>query len=157
MKKILFPILATILSLTSLATVDRVTAQPIRDSSDRDNLKRSLLLQSNANVLTEQKWQTLAKRYYQSRYRVRFEPNNHFLSLKEVNNLLGLTGTRIKISKKTDNNNSHQYWHWRDPQDPRKKIQAVFVYHQLIGLRSRGFDRENIARLKQEIIDRSSR
>ncbi len=136
MKKILLSILATILSLASGAP-------------------SAIAINNKPDTITEQKWQTLAKRYYQSRYRIRFESDNHLLSLREVNNILGLTGRRTKISKKTNTNNSHQYWYWQDPQAPHKKIQAVFVYHQLVSLRSKGFDRQKIEQLKQRIIDRS--
>ena len=84
------------------------------------------------------------KKYYRTRYRNKFQEDNSFLSLKEVNRLLGFSGNRNKIKK----GGSHQYLSWQDKEDPNKKIEAVFVYYHLVGLRSKGFDRSELHKLK---------
>ena len=145
MKTILLPILPTILGLTTLLSVQTVLASPtctLPQSHDRSS--ESNTCQQNSHSLTSQKWRKLLKRYYRTRYRTQFKTNNSFLSLKEVNNLLGFLGTRKKVTKE----NSHQYIFWEDPEDSSKKIEAVFIYNRLVGLRSIGFDRSYAQQLK---------
>ena len=139
MRKILLPILSTIFSLTTLLTPEIVLAQSKMNNcqSSNDRSTEIGICQVNTNILTPQKWRRLVKKYYRTRYRTKFKENNDFLSVGEVNNVLGFSGTRNKIKK----GSHHQYLSWKDGKDPHKIIEAVFVYHQLVGLRSRGFNR----------------
>ena len=149
MRKIFFPILLTFFSLTTLVTAKKASSQTAIDNCDRtleSNYKFNLC-QRDRKTLTKQKWSELFKRYYRSRYRSNFTASNNFLSLKEVNQLLGFTGKR----KRNDRNTPHQYWSWQDKENPDKKIEAIFVYHQLVGLRSKGFDRQDLQQLKVNI------
>ena len=138
MRTILFPILSTILSLTTLLAVDRVSAQtPTTHCQTLANNydAKSNICQSNSHTLTEESWHRLMAKYYRTRQRTQFQVDNDLLSLQEVNSLLGFSGTRNNIEK----GSSHQYLSWQDTQNPHKKIEAVFVYHRLVGLRSKGF------------------
>ena len=153
MKIILVPILSAIFSLTTLLPAsqavaqsqNQVTLQPkIDHCGDRHDYAPEFNCDRNASSLTSQKWRRLLKKYYRTRYRTQFKANNSFLSLKEVNNLLGFLGTRKKVTKE----NSHQYVSWEDPEDSSKKIEAVFIYNRLVGLRSIGFDRSSAQQLK---------
>ena len=149
MRKIFFPILLTFLNLTTLIAAKKAYGQTEIMSCDRNpelNHKPHLC-QRDRKLLTKQKWRELFKRYYRSRYRKQFKDNNNFLSLQEVNQLLGFTGQRNKINK----NSPQQYWFWQDRENPQKKIEAIFVYHQLVGLRSKGFDRQDLQQLKTQI------
>ena len=87
-------------------------------------------------TLNNHKWSTIATKYYQSRYRTEFSPNNHLLTLWETQNLLGFRGIKIKQA----HDNMRQHWLWRDSQDPNKEIRATFMYYQLIDLKGNGFD-----------------
>ena len=171
MRTILLPILSIIFSLTTLLSIERVSAFPkcaymqlkplsctsqrakiasqieINHCRQQDNYSTKLnVCHKNSHSLTPQKWRRLLKKYYRTRYRTQFKENNDFLSLKEVNNLLGFSGTRNKVTKE----NSHQYLFWQDPENPRKRIEAVFIYNRLVGLRSRGFDRAYARQLKTQ-------
>ena len=145
MKTILFPILPTILSLTTLLPIQKVSASPkcIFHQSYYHSSELNIC-QQQSHSLTSQKWRRLLKRYYRTRYRTQFKANNSFLSLKEVSNLLGFVGTRDRVTKE----NYHQYISWEDPEDSSKKIEAVFIYNRLVGLRSKGFDRSYAQQLK---------
>ena len=146
MIEILLPILSTIFRLTTLLTVESVSAQTMtNDCHNLNNYSTELsTCDGDSSTLTPQKWQRLAQKYYRTRYRKNFQSNNSFLSLKEVNNLLGFPGKRNKVKK----GSHHQYLTWKDPANPHKKIEAVFIYDRLVGLRSRGFDRSSNASLK---------
>ena len=174
MKTIYKKILPTILSLSSLAIASPVTAQttPVTcldfktqeaaqaylkshpasaanlDLNQNRQACESLSSRVASGLLTEEKWQAIALRYYRSRYRTQFKPDNHLLSLWEVQDLLGFRGIRTK----TEKNNPYQYWSWRDRHNPSQKIEAVFVYHQLVSLKAKGFNRVNLKQLKMEII-----
>ena len=87
-------------------------------------------------TLNNDKWSTIAKRYYQSRYRTEFSSNNHLVDLWEAQDLLGFTGIKIKHA----HDGQRQHWLWRDNQDPKKEIRATFMYYQLIDLKGTGFD-----------------
>lgn len=149
MREVLLPILSIIFSLTTVFTVEQVSAQTkINSCHNLHNCsEKSDLNQSNSISLSQEKWQTLMKKYYQTRYRTSFKENNSFLSLNEVNNLLGFSGKRNNIHKKS----YHQYLSWQDPQNPRKKIEGVFIYQHLVGLRSRGFDPSALRQIKVEV------
>ena len=159
-KKILLLILSTILSLASSTVSTEVSAQTKSIHYDYFNKQSQADIktfnQQKLGRLTEEKWQVLAQRFYQSRYRAKFTPNNSFLSLREVRSILGFSGIRNKINNnKINKHSSHQYWYWQDAEDPNKRITAVFIYHQLIGLRSRGFDRQQLKQLKTTIINQA--
>ncbi|MGD1922097.1 MAG: hypothetical protein ACFCAD_26300 [Pleurocapsa sp.] len=132
--------------MTTLFTVERVSAQTELNSCHNLNDYSTEVnsCQSNTSKLSQQKWRILMKKYYRTRYRNKFQEDNSFLSLKEVNRLLGFSGKRNKIKK----GGSHQYLSWQDKEDPNKKIEAVFVYYHLVGLRSKGFDRSELHKLK---------
>ena len=155
MKKTLLPILSTIFSLTSLLIADKTFAQTQSDRCHdlQDYYSKLAVCPHNDRILTQEKWRKLVKQYYLTRYRTKFEPNNDFLSIKEVNDLLGFAGNRSKVRKRS----SHQYLTWKDEQDPSKKIEAVFIYHHLVGLRSRGFDRNYLRQLKTQISTNSAK
>lgn len=155
MKKTLLPILSTIFSLTSLLIADKTLAQTQSDRhcALQNPSPKLAVCDDSGNILTPQKWRKLVKQYYLTRYRTKFEPNNDFLSIKEVTDLLGFAGNRSKVKKSS----SHQYLTWKDEEDPSKKIEAVFIYHHLVGLRSRGFDRDYLQRLKTQISTNSAK
>lgn len=149
MRKIFFTILLAFFSLTTPILGQPASSQTVINSCDRSlesNYKLNLC-QSDQSKLTKQKWRKLFQRYYRSRYRTKFAANSSFLSLKEVNNLLGFSGKRNKIHQ----HSPHQYWSWQDKENPQRKIEAVFVYHQLVGLRSKGFDRQDLQQLKTQM------
>ena len=148
MRKILLPILSTIFSLTTLLAVEKASAQTKIDTCHNlSNCPTKLnLYDDNTISLSQERWHKLMKKYYETRYRTKFKENNSFLSLNEVNKLIGFSGKRSKIKK----GSSHQYLSWQDPQDPRKKIEGVFIYHHLVGLRSKGFDRLTLQKIQVE-------
>lgn len=87
-------------------------------------------------TLNNNKWSTIATKYYQSRYRTKFNADNHLLNLWETQELLGFTGIKTKQA----HNGLRQQWLWRDSQDPHKEIRATFMYYQLIALKATGFE-----------------
>ena len=90
-------------------------------------------------TLTEDIWQAIASRYYQSRLRTNFNSHNDLLSLWDVKKLIGFSG--IKIRESQDGN--RQYWVWIDRDNPYRKIKATFNYYQLVDLK--GVEFESVA------------
>lgn len=151
MRTILIPILSAIFCLTTLLSTKKISAQTKVNNCFEDLHHHSYstkfdFCHQNSHSLTSQKWRKLVKKYYRTRYRTQFKENNGFLSLKEVNDILGFSGSRSKVTKE-----NHQYLSWQDSEDPKKRIEAVFVYSRLVGLRSRGFDRPYARQFRTQI------
>ena len=144
MQKILLPILSSILTFASFL--------PIAFAQTLNNDAIAPIQKSVTGKLTNRQWYKLNERYYQSRYRTKFTPNNSFLSLREVKRILGNEGSRRQVNKQS----LFQHWYWQDSQNPRKRIKAIFVYHQLIGLTSRGFDSQQLQLIKTKVINQNN-
>ena len=98
--------------------------------------ERVIVIDGSNDLLTEAKWQEIARRYYQSRLRSDFQDNNNLLSIWDVQEFLGFSGTKIKTAQ----TGNRQYWIWRDRYNPKRKIEATFNYYKLVDLQGTEFD-----------------
>ena len=90
---------------------------------------------SSHGTISEMKWKAIARRYYQSRLRSKFSEDNNLLNLWEVQQFIGFSGKKLKVSSA----GNRQYWVWRDSDNPQRKIEATFEYYQLVDLKGSDF------------------
>lgn len=132
-------ILVTTASFSFAIAPNLLAQETAQESTNCSASDCTELIQENSShgSLTETKWQAIALRYYQSRLRDEFQTNNNLLSIWDVKEFLGFSGTKVRTSQV----GNRQYWVWRDRENPQRKITAIFDYYQLVDLQGSEFDK----------------